>query len=62
MFVNMWQRLCNVANIDLWPQCLLPVCNVPLIEYTIEFLAISGVQEIFIIATMHAEQIKAYIE
>ncbi|KAG2177536.1 hypothetical protein INT44_008048 [Umbelopsis vinacea] len=44
------------------PRCLLPVCNVPLIEYTIEFLAISGAQEIFIVATMHAEQIKAYIE
>ncbi|KAG2171432.1 hypothetical protein INT43_009093 [Umbelopsis isabellina] len=44
------------------PRCLLPVCNVPLIEYTLEFLAISGVQEVFVIATMHAEQIKAHID
>ncbi|KAJ2958430.1 hypothetical protein NQZ79_g5982 [Umbelopsis isabellina] len=44
------------------PRCLLPVCNVPLIDYTLEFLAISGVQEVFVIATMHAEQIKAHIE
>ncbi|KAJ2879922.1 translation initiation factor eIF-2B epsilon subunit, GEF, partial [Coemansia aciculifera] len=27
------------------PRCLLPLCNVPMIEYTLEFLAASGVVE-----------------
>ncbi|KAI9193036.1 nucleotide-diphospho-sugar transferase [Polychytrium aggregatum] len=43
------------------PRCLLPLCNVPLIEYTLEFLAISGVQEIFVVCCAHHEQIKDYI-
>ncbi|KAJ3331280.1 hypothetical protein HDU76_003615 [Blyttiomyces sp. JEL0837] len=30
------------------PRCLLPLLNVPLIEYTLEFLAISGMQEVFV--------------
>ncbi|KAJ2336259.1 translation initiation factor eIF-2B epsilon subunit, GEF, partial [Coemansia sp. RSA 2671] len=31
------------------PRCLLPLCNVPMIEYTLEFLAASGVAETIII-------------
>lgn len=42
-------------------QCLLPLVNVPLIEYTLEFLAVAGVQEIFIFCKSHSEQIKNYI-
>ena len=30
------------------PRCLLPVCNVPLIEWTLESLASAGVQEVFL--------------
>ncbi|KAI8825610.1 nucleotide-diphospho-sugar transferase [Fimicolochytrium jonesii] len=43
------------------PRCLLPLVNVPLIEYTLECLAISGVQEVFIVCKAKSEEIKKYI-
>ena len=43
------------------PRCLLPLVNVPVIEYTFEFLAISGVQEVILFCRSHADQIKQYI-
>lgn len=43
------------------PRCLLPLLNVPIIEYTFEFLAISGVQEVILLCRAHADQIKHYI-
>lgn len=45
------------------PRCLLPLSNVPLIEYTLEFLANAGVDEVFLMcAGPHSEQIQEYIE
>jgi translation initiation factor eIF-2B subunit epsilon len=44
------------------PRCLLPLVNTPLIEYTLEFLASSGVQEIFLHAGSHSDQVEAYIK
>ncbi|KAI1343687.1 nucleotide-diphospho-sugar transferase [Xylariaceae sp. FL0016] len=43
------------------PRCLLPLANVPLIEYTLEFLAMNGVQDVFIYCGHHHEQIERYI-
>jgi translation initiation factor eIF-2B subunit epsilon len=43
------------------PRCLLPLLNVPIIEYTFEFLAISGVQEVILLCRAHADQIRHYI-
>ncbi|KAJ1989790.1 translation initiation factor eIF-2B epsilon subunit, GEF [Dimargaris cristalligena] len=43
------------------PRCLLPLCNVPLIEYTFELLAIAGIEEIFIFCCIHAQKVKDYI-
>ncbi|KAH6653265.1 nucleotide-diphospho-sugar transferase [Truncatella angustata] len=43
------------------PRCLLPLANTPIIEYTLEFLAMNGVQEVFIYAGAHQEQIESYI-
>ncbi|KAJ2792386.1 translation initiation factor eIF-2B epsilon subunit, GEF [Coemansia linderi] len=43
------------------PRCLLPLCNVPMIEYTLEFLAASGVAETIIICKSHSEKLQAYI-
>lgn len=43
------------------PRCLLPLANTPLIEYTLEFLAQSGVQEIFFSAGSHTGQAEKYI-
>ncbi|KAJ2365248.1 translation initiation factor eIF-2B epsilon subunit, GEF, partial [Coemansia sp. RSA 2607] len=44
------------------PRCLLPLCNVPMIEYTLEFLASSGVNETLVVCKSHAEAIKSYIK
>lgn len=44
------------------PRCLLPLANVPLIEYTLEFLAKAGVDEVYLMCCSHADQIQAYIE
>ncbi|KAJ3373407.1 hypothetical protein GGF31_000840 [Allomyces arbusculus] len=43
------------------PRCLLPLCNVPLIEYTLEFLAVADVKEVFIVCCAHSDLIKEYI-
>ena len=44
------------------PRCLLPLVNMPMIEYTLEFLAASGVEEIFIVCCSHSEAIREYIQ
>ncbi|EGW30896.1 translation initiation factor eIF-2B epsilon subunit [Spathaspora passalidarum NRRL Y-27907] len=44
------------------PRCLLPLANVPLIEYTLEFLAQAGVNEVYLMCSSHADQIQTYIE
>ncbi|KAH9906059.1 nucleotide-diphospho-sugar transferase [Xylariomycetidae sp. FL2044] len=43
------------------PRCLLPLANVPLIEYTLEFLAMNGVQEVFVYCGSHHDQIERYV-
>ncbi|KAJ2747430.1 translation initiation factor eIF-2B epsilon subunit, GEF [Coemansia sp. BCRC 34301] len=43
------------------PRCLLPLCNVPMIEYTLEFLAASGVVETILVCKAHSEKLLAYI-
>lgn len=43
------------------PRCLLPLANTPLIEYTLEFLAQSGVQEVFFSAGFHTGHLEKYI-
>lgn len=44
------------------PRCLLPLVNVPMIEYTLEFLALNGIEEVIVICVSHAELIKEYID
>ena len=44
------------------PRCLLPLANIPLIEYTLEFLAKAGINEVYLVCTAHADQIIEYIE
>lgn len=43
------------------PKVLMPLANVPLIEYTLEFLAAGGVQEVFIFCCAHSAEIERYI-
>lgn len=44
------------------PRCLLPLASVPLIEYTLEFLAKAGVDEVYLMCCSHADQVQEYIE
>lgn len=44
------------------PRALLPLVNRPLIDYTVEFLAVAGVKEIFVFCCAHADLIKAHLE
>lgn len=44
------------------PKMLLPLVNAPMLEYTLEFLSVNGVQDIFILASAHAEQINEYMK
>ncbi|KAI1171622.1 eIF4-gamma/eIF5/eIF2-epsilon [Nemania sp. FL0916] len=44
------------------PRCLLPLANTPLIEYTLEFLAMNDVQDVFIYCGAHLDQIESYIQ
>ncbi|KAI0281452.1 nucleotide-diphospho-sugar transferase [Russula aff. rugulosa BPL654] len=43
-------------------QCLLPICNASLLDWTLEGLALAGVQEVFVVCRSHAEQVKASIQ
>ncbi|KAL8844273.1 MAG: hypothetical protein Q9176_001183 [Flavoplaca citrina] len=43
------------------PKCLLPLANTPLIEYTLEFLAHVGAEDIFIYSGAHSDQVEEYI-
>ncbi|KAI0870127.1 eIF4-gamma/eIF5/eIF2-epsilon [Hypoxylon argillaceum] len=43
------------------PRCLLPLANIPLIEYTLEFLEMNEVQDVFIYCGAHHEQVEQYI-
>lgn len=43
------------------PKVLMPLANLPMIEYTLEFLAAGGVQEVFIFCCAHAEEVERYI-
>ncbi|CAH0479455.1 unnamed protein product [Peronospora belbahrii] len=45
-----------------FPKVLLPLANVPMLEYSLEFLAASGVQEVLLFCTRHVEQIESFIE
>ncbi|KAI0273684.1 nucleotide-diphospho-sugar transferase [Gloeopeniophorella convolvens] len=44
------------------PKCLLPICNAPLLDWTLEGLALAGVQEVFVVCRSHAEQVKTAIQ
>ncbi|KAN0063957.1 translation initiation factor eIF-2B epsilon subunit, GEF [Thecaphora frezii] len=43
------------------PSCLLPLCNVALIDWTLENLALAGVEDVFILASQHVDQIKRHV-
>ncbi|KAF2760151.1 heat shock transcription factor 2, partial [Pseudovirgaria hyperparasitica] len=44
------------------PRCLLPLANTPLIEYTFEFLANAGVEEVYVYCGAHTDQLEEYVK
>ena len=44
------------------PRCLLPLLNAPLIDWTLEALALAGVQHTFILARCHVDLIRRHVE
>lgn len=44
------------------PRCLLPLLGHPLIDYTLDFLARSGVQEVYVYSTSFSEQLDSYLQ
>lgn len=44
------------------PRCLLPLAGTPLIEYTLEFLANAGVEEVILYCGNHTEAVEEYLK
>lgn len=55
-------RLLIEIHADSLRQCLLPLVNTPLIEYSLDFLASVGVHGVIIYAGAHADQLETYIK
>lgn len=43
------------------PKVLLPLINIPMIDYTLEWLASAGVKEVFVFCCAHAKQVTDYL-
>lgn len=44
------------------PRCLLKLANTPLIEYTLEFLASAGVEEVYLYCGNHTDAVEEYLQ
>ena len=44
------------------PKVLMPVVNVPLLDYTMECLSMSGVDEVFVVVRHHVEQFEQWLK
>ncbi|CAM9714743.1 unnamed protein product [Ascophyllum nodosum] len=44
------------------PKVLCPLVNVPMIDYTLEFLARNDVKEVFVFCVSHAKQLEDYLQ
>lgn len=47
---------------DIFPSILMPIINVPLLDYLIETLIKSKIQEIFLYCSSHVDLIKTYVK
>lgn len=43
------------------PLALLPVINQPMIDYTLEFLALAGINETFLFCRSHVDMVRKHI-
>ncbi|KAK3132676.1 hypothetical protein QOZ80_6AG0526120 [Eleusine coracana subsp. coracana] len=44
------------------PKVLLPLVNMPMIEYTLTWLETAGVEDVFVFCCSHAHQVKEYLD
>ncbi|XP_062220686.1 uncharacterized protein LOC133920062 [Phragmites australis] len=44
------------------PKVLLPLVNMPMIEYTLSWLETAGAEEVFVFCCAHSHQVKEYLE
>ena len=44
------------------PKVLLPLVNVPMIDYTLEWLATAGVKEVFVFCCAHSAQVTRHVD
>lgn len=44
------------------PKVLLPLVNVPMLDYTLEWLAMNSVEEVYVFCCAHAEAIQSHLE
>ncbi|XP_023012406.2 eukaryotic translation initiation factor 2B subunit epsilon isoform X1 [Leptinotarsa decemlineata] len=47
---------------DTIPLALLPILNRPLVDYTLEFLSLGGIEETFLFCCTHVESIREHID
>ncbi|RHY36966.1 hypothetical protein DYB38_008192, partial [Aphanomyces astaci] len=50
LFADSWTNTFRPISLEL-PKVLFPLANVPMLEYTLEFLASNGVEEVLIFCT-----------
>jgi len=43
------------------PKVLLPLVNAPMLDYTLEWLVMNGMEDIFVICCAHADQIETHL-
>ncbi|OQR91949.1 translation initiation factor eIF-2B subunit epsilon [Achlya hypogyna] len=60
LFADSWTKTFRPVSLET-PKVLLPLANVPMLEYTLEFLASNGVEEVLIFCTAHAQAIEAFL-
>ena len=44
------------------PRCLLLLANTPLIDYTLDYLASTRIEEVFVYCSAYADQVEAYLQ
>ncbi|GMF15313.1 unnamed protein product [Phytophthora lilii] len=61
LFADSFAETFRPITVEL-PKVLLPLANVPMLEYSLEFLAAAGVQEVLLFCTGHADAVERFIE
>lgn len=60
LFADSFSETFRPITLEL-PKVLLPLANVPMLEYSLELLASSGVEEVVLFCTHHADAIEAFV-